>query len=141
MVSAKAKEDIMLRVQELKNQIENIGQQIEKDRKENDDDDSAVLRELLDKKDFLEQSVNALMESLKNNQLPEHFGQYFKVDINGNTRELWVVHPAQADSQNGRISIDSPIAQALEGNGVGDRVEFDTPAGKQLIQILEVNHQ
>lgn len=141
MTSAKTKEEIMLRVQELKKQIELIGNQIEKDRKENDDDDSAVLHELLDKKDFLEQSVNSLMDSLKNSQLPGHFGQYFKVNINGNMRELWVVHPAQADSQNGRISIDSPIAQALEGNRAGDKLEIETPAGKQIIQILEVNRQ
>mgnify|MGYP001446367204 CR=1 FL=1 len=139
MKAAKTKQEILEKIEILKNQIAFIGLQIEKDRKENDDDDSAVLHELLDKKDFLEQTVNGLLDSLKNSDLPEHFGQRFKVNINGNTREFWVVHPTQADSQNGRISIDSPIAQALEGNRVGDQVEIETPAGTQIIQILEVN--
>ncbi len=137
MTAVKTKEEIMRKVEDLKKQIDIIGNQIEKDRRENDDD-SAVLHELLDKKDFLEQSINSLLGSLKNNELPEHLGKYFKVNMNGNTRDFWVVHPTQADSQNGKISIDSPIARALEGNRAGDKVEIETPAGKQVLQILEV---
>ena len=65
MKSVKTREEILARVEELKLQINQVSDQIEKDRKENDDDDSSVLHELLDKKDFLEQSIDQLLESLK----------------------------------------------------------------------------
>ena len=139
MKKLKSKEEILIRVQDLKNQIDLIGTQIEKDRKENDDDDSAVLHELLDKKDFLEQSIDSLLDSLKNTVVPRTLGQKYKVNINGNTRDFKVVHPTQVDTQNGYISTESPIALALDGNRAGDQVELDTPAGKQVIEILEVS--
>lgn len=138
MTKAKSREEILARIQELKNQIDAIGTQIERDRKENDADDSAVLHELLDKKDYLEQSIESLLNSLKNTELPKTLGQHYRVSINGNPREFKVVHPTQVDTQNGLISTESPIAQALDGNRAGDSVEFETPAGKQMIEILEV---
>lgn len=134
----KTKKEILLKIEQLESQIKQVSNQIEGDRQENDDD-SPVLQELLDKKDFLERTLFSLRSSLDDN-LEAHTEKYFKVNINGNTRELWIVHPTQTDSQLGRISIDSPMAQALSGNGVGDQVELETPAGKQLIQILEVNY-
>lgn len=138
MSANKTKAIIMARVEELKKQIEDVSNQIENDRQENDAD-SSVLHELLDKKDFLEQSINDLLSSLKNNTLTESLGSQFKVNINGSTRAFKIVHPTEADTQKGYISSESPLAQALEGNGVGDNVEFQTPAGSQQIKILEVN--
>lgn len=139
MKKAKSREEILAKIQDLKKQIDSIGTQIERDRKENDADDSAVLHELLDKKDYLEQSIDTLLDSLKNTELPKTFGQQYKVSINGSTREFKVVHPTQVDTQNGYISTESPIALALDGNRAGDYVELDTPAGKQVIEILEVS--
>lgn len=138
MKRAKSREEILSKIQDLKNQIDSIGTQIERDRKENDSDDSAVLHELLDKKDYLEQSIDSLLDSLKNTELPRTLGQQYKVNINGSKREFKVVHPTQVDTQNGYISTESPIALALDGNRAGDYVEIDTPAGKQIIEILEV---
>jgi len=140
MKKTNTREEIMLKIQELKNQIDIIGNQIEKDRKENDDDDSAVLHELLDKKDFLEQSIDSLLDSLRNSEMPRTIGHQYKVNINGSTREFKVVHPTQIDSQNGYISTESPLAQALKGYRVGDQLEIDTPSGKQVVKILEMTY-
>ncbi len=140
MKSVKTREEVLARVEELKLQINQVSDQIEKDRKENDGDDSSVLHELLDKKDFLEQSIDQLLESIKNNVLPGNLGRQFKVNMNGTDRTFKVVHPTLADSQNGYISTESPIAMALEGNRAGDHVEIDTPAGKQTIKILEISY-
>ncbi len=141
MKSARTREEILARIEELKLQISEVSNQIEKDRKENDDDDSSVLHELLDKKDFLEQSIEQLLNSLKNNILPENMGREFRVNMNGMDRTFRVVHPTLADSQNGYISTESPIAMALEGNRAGDQVEIQTPAGKQIIEILEISYK
>lgn len=129
---------ISARVEELQKQIDEVGNEIENERQENDAD-SSVLLELLDKKNFLEQSINELKSSLKNNKLPDTLGIQFKVNMNGSTRAFKIVHPTEANSVKGHISSDSPLAQALEGNRAGDKVKFETPAGPQNIQIIEVN--
>ena len=45
----------------------------------------------------------------------------------------------EADPQNGKISYESPIGKALLGHRVGDRVSVETPEGKIVFEILEIN--
>jgi len=46
----------------------------------------------------------------------------------------------EADLEQGRISISSPIGRALLGREEGDEVEFDAPGGKRLYEILKVSY-
>ena len=136
MKSKSQRDSVMDRVEDLKKQISILSEEIEKDRKENGDD-SAVLNELLDKKDFLEQNIIELLESM--NSTNHSIGLKFIIDMNGSTREFKIVHPTEADSQAGYISPDSPLAMALQGASKGDSVVFETPAGKQNIKVLRVD--
>lgn len=44
----------------------------------------------------------------------------------------------EADLKSGKISVSSPIAKALLGKKVGDKVEATVPSGKVTLEILEI---
>ncbi|MFJ8262245.1 transcription elongation factor GreA [Rummeliibacillus sp. NPDC094406] len=49
-----------------------------------------------------------------------------------------IVGSAEADPFEGRISNDSPIAKALMGNKVGNRVKISTPGGDMDVEIVSI---
>lgn len=49
-----------------------------------------------------------------------------------------IVGEDEADSKNGRISINSPIARALIGKSEGDVAEVATPKGARALEIVKV---
>ena len=66
-------------------------------------------------------------------------GLLAKVDITNlaNNRKMTytVVSPHEANLREGKISIKSPIAEALVGKRVGDTVEVKVPAGMLRLRI------
>jgi len=50
-----------------------------------------------------------------------------------------IVPTGQADPLENVIPIDNPLARALEGAEVGDKVKFYPPAGEVELTILEVD--
>ncbi len=52
--------------------------------------------------------------------------------------QYFLVGAAEADPRNGKISNESPIGRALLGHKAGETVEAETPAGKLVFEILEV---
>lgn len=50
-----------------------------------------------------------------------------------------LVSPVEADITAGRISIKSPVGQALSGKKVGDVVKARVPAGELELEIIEIN--
>lgn len=49
-----------------------------------------------------------------------------------------LVGPYESDPDNGHISIQSPIGQALMGKKVGDEVKVITPSGVKEYEILRI---
>jgi transcription elongation factor GreA len=49
-----------------------------------------------------------------------------------------IVGADEAEVNEGRLSITSPLAQALVGKVVGDSVDFDTPGGRHSYEILKI---
>ena len=49
-----------------------------------------------------------------------------------------IVSPEEADFEQDKISVISPIGKALLGKKVGDRIEVDVPIGKMKYEILEI---
>jgi len=66
-------------------------------------------------------------------------GLLTKVDLTnlGNNSQMsyTIVSPHEANLQERKISIKSPIAQALLGKKAGDVVDVSVPAGKQTFRI------
>lgn len=46
--------------------------------------------------------------------------------------------PYESDPENGKISVTSPLGQALIGREVGDEIRVRTPGGIQEFEILEI---
>lgn len=51
-----------------------------------------------------------------------------------------IVGEVEADIDNGRLNMRSPLARALIGKEVGDSVEVSTPGGGKAYEILEVKY-
>ncbi len=49
-----------------------------------------------------------------------------------------ILGPYESDPELGRISVKSPIGQALIGSEVGDEVKVNTPGGIQEFEVLEI---
>jgi transcription elongation factor GreA len=52
--------------------------------------------------------------------------------------EYCLVGPYESAPENGKISVTSPIGQALIGARAGDEVRVKTPAGLQDYEVLEI---
>jgi transcription elongation factor GreA len=49
-----------------------------------------------------------------------------------------IVGENEADVKSGKVSITSPIARALIGKKIGDRVEVNTPGGGKSYEVVNV---
>jgi transcription elongation factor GreA len=88
----------------------------------------------------LETRIQRLAERLRRAQVVEapsadadsvHFGSTVHVVDEGSGRRstFTIVGPTEADLRTGRLSAESPMAQALVGARVGDVVEVEAPRG------------
>ena len=50
-----------------------------------------------------------------------------------------IVGATEADPLTGKISVSSPIAKAISGHKVGDKVEVETPAGEMEFEIKKIS--
>lgn len=53
-------------------------------------------------------------------------------------RTFMIVGANEADPVHGRISSGSPLGAALLGKKIGERVEFHTPGGLQMYEIIKI---
>ena len=61
-------------------------------------------------------------------------------NLNNNARMCYtIVSPHEANLREGKISIKSPIAQALLNKRVGDVVEVQVPVGVQKLRIEKIS--
>ena len=66
------------------------------------------------------------------------------VRVNGaapEERSYTIVGSDEADVGAGRVSVHSPLADALMGARVGDRVNWSRPAGARTLTILDVRYR
>lgn len=56
----------------------------------------------------------------------------------GQEYQYTIVDIAEARPQEGKISVNSPMAQGLLGKKVGETVEINLPTTKILVKILEI---
>ena len=52
--------------------------------------------------------------------------------------EYQLLGPYESEPENGKISVSSPLGQALIGREEGDEVTVKTPVGTQEFEILEI---
>lgn len=71
------------------------------------------------------------------------FGVWAKfVDLDNDKKFVYqIVGDDEADINQNKISVSSPIARALIGKSEGDVAEFSVPSGKREVEILEVIYE
>ncbi|MDI6717528.1 MAG: transcription elongation factor GreA [Patescibacteria group bacterium] len=65
-------------------------------------------------------------------------GATVKVEKNGNEFEYTITGSNEADPEKNLISNESPLGRAFLGKKVGEKIEVETPKGKQIYKILEI---
>ena len=58
---------------------------------------------------------------------------------NGATMTYILVSETEANFKEGKLSINTPIAQALVGKKVGDKVMVKVPAGEMEFEIMDIS--
>jgi transcription elongation factor GreA len=68
------------------------------------------------------------------------FGAHVRLSNSDTGEEVtyWIVGPAEADSDAGHISVQSPLARQLLGRQVGDEVKVKTPGGTREYEVLDI---
>ncbi len=62
-------------------------------------------------------------------------------ETSGTRRTIKLAYPAEADPAQGRVSVLSPLGNALLGARAGWMVKFATPLGERSVRIAEVRFQ
>lgn len=63
------------------------------------------------------------------------------VDESENSSRYRIVGSDETDAKKGWISVDSPVARALLGKGIGDEVEVALPEGSRALEVIDVEYQ
>lgn len=58
--------------------------------------------------------------------------------VDGDKDSFELVGPTESDPEKGKISVDSPVGQALLGHKVKDKVKVETPDGSVTYEIVSV---
>ena len=84
--------------------------------------------------------ANAVVESgVDRSGTAVEFGSSVTVQANGGAKRLYrVVGSAEAAPLEGKISVESPVGQALIGHEVGDKVDVETPSGVVTLTIVKI---
>ena len=123
-----------------------LGERLREARWDGDLADNPALQGLLDEQALLERRIAVLETQLAAAEIVARvadgnvgIGTVVRVrDGDGATFELELVGPLESDVSNGRVSIATPVGQAIEGQRAGARVEAQTPGGPVALEILRV---
>ncbi len=127
-----------------------VAQKIEEARSHGDLSENAEYDAAKEEQGYLEKRIAELEQTLSNSRvLDEKKMDDSKVYVlstvtvlNKKTQKevsYTLVSKDEADFEQGKISVDSPIGSALMGKSVGETVEVDVPAGKLELEIKDIN--
>lgn len=110
--------------------------------------ENAAYKTAMEQKEFNENRIEELEEQIANavvikgkegdNKAGLGERVVVKRKSDGATREYVLVGEAEADPSNYKISVGSPIGQALHGKNIGDIVEVEMPNGEEEFEITEI---
>lgn len=123
-----------------------LGERVREARRDGDLADNPALQGLVDERALLERRIAALETQLAAAEIVAPvadgsvgIGTVVRVrDGDGATFQLELVGPLESDVSKGRVSITTPVGQALVGQRTGARVEAQAPGGLLALEILRV---
>ena len=96
---------------------------------------------------FIEGRIQELEDILKNAEIIHStanrnlvsVGSTVKVRVSDNERTYTIVGSNEANPAAGRISNESIVGQKLIGAKPGDKVDIETPSGKNTYEVIEIS--
>lgn len=127
-------------------------EQIAEARDHGDLKENAEYHAARDKQSFLEGRIQDLENIIANAEIIDVsklsgnkivFGATVELidDETEEKKKYQIVGEYEADLENGKISITSPIARSLIGKEEGDIIHVQTPGGKRTYEILKVTYK
>jgi len=132
-------------VEEVNVKLVNYASSIETANSNNAKEDAALLSEKVKLEKWYIEKIQALLSSVE--VVNEDVGggnvtigkTVVFVEIGEDEEEEYtIVGSAEANPSQGKISNDSPIAKAVMGHKVGDRVKVQTPGGEMEVEIVNI---
>lgn len=126
----------------------NIADEIEKARQQGDLSENAAYKSALENKEFNENQIAKLEEMINNAEVTKAtggtrigIGSRVKLVKSPDSQEIdyIIVGESEANPQEGKISVNSPLGLALNGKKKFDKIQFTTPIGDIEYLIKEVN--
>jgi len=125
-----------------------IADRIQRARELGDLKENAEYHQAKDDQAHLETRIAVLVERLRNAVVTEistddgavGFGATVKlVDADKGREQTWtLVGAAEADVSAGKLSVESPVAQAIIGRKLGETVTVQTPRGARQLRIASI---
>jgi transcription elongation factor GreB len=70
------------------------------------------------------------------------FGAWVTLENQTGEEHQWrIVGPDEFDLNDGKLSMDSPMARALMGQRLDDEVRVQSPAGEQVFHVSDIRYQ
>ncbi|WP_298395501.1 nucleoside diphosphate kinase regulator [uncultured Azonexus sp.] len=87
----------------------------------------------------LERAIVIPDDSMKTNIVTMGSRVRYTEHETGNSREIEIVFPEEAEAAAGKVSVFAPVGAALIGLGVGQEIEWDFPGGStRRLTVVEV---
>ena len=130
----------------LKRERKRIAERLKKSASFGDLAENAEYQQAREEKEWLERKILGFEQKLKNTKVQNKtnfggkVGFYSKVKIENNKKEfnLILVSPEEIDFSRGKISYESPLGKELLDKKKGDKIEVETPQGKEIYKIINV---
>jgi len=122
---------------------------IEEARAHGDISENAEFEAAKDRQAFLEGRVNELTYKLARadiidpQNIPKDYAVFASSVLLENTDtgenvEYMLVGPDEANIEEGRISVSSPLGKAIIGKKPGDEISLEAPGGKRFYELVEI---
>ena len=140
-------EKLKAELQDLKeNKRKEIRERIKNAKEYGDLSENSEYQDAKDQQSFIEGRIQELEEMIRKVKVVDGKKDITKIDvgnkvtinIDGDEEVYEIVGVNESDPSSGKISCESPIAEALLGRKKGETVEFPTPDGKMDCKILKI---
>ena len=135
-------------LEKLKNEdLKEIAEQIKSARELGDLSENADYHQARERQAFVAGRIEEIEYKLSHARMAEKNGGGGVIGVGSHVvlksadgeEEYDIVGATEADPSSGKISISSPIAKAIIGHKVGDKVSAETPAGEMEFEIKKIS--
>jgi transcription elongation factor GreA len=135
-------------VEELKGRRPEIAEQLRAAMADKDFRENAPLDAARDAQAHLEARIRAIEDQLRHAVIIDPDQKAGRANVGSTVRVLnlkvnreqtfHLVSPNEVDPSSGKISVESPVGQAVIHHGAGDEVTVNAPSGELQLRVLEV---